>query len=204
MPFEELGLSSTILQAVDDAGYSEPPPIQKRAIPYVLQGRDVLGCAQTGTGKTAAFTLPLLQQLSLETVRAESRRPRALILTPTRELAEQICSVLKPLAHEVDLKVLTIYGGTSYVKQRRALERGVDIVVACPGRLLDLMHNGVLSLEDVDIAVIDEADRMADMGFIEPVCEILYNCAEERQTILFSATLDEDVDDIGPTTCTKR
>ena len=190
--FSDLGVERRLVHLLEQQGITEPFEVQRESIPDGMLGRDVCCRAPTGSGKTLAFGLPLISRCR----RAQPHLPTSLILTPTRELAEQICSVLKPLAHEVDLKVLTIYGGTSYVKQRRALERGVDIVVACPGRLLDLMHNGVIGLEDVDIAVIDEADRMADMGFMEPVCEILDNCAEERQTILFSATLDEDVDDI--------
>nr|AIF06450.1 dead/deah box helicase domain-containing protein [uncultured marine group II/III euryarchaeote KM3_192_C12] len=129
-------------------------------------------------------------------MRAEPYLPTSLILTPTRELAEQICSVLTPLAHEMDLDVVAVYGGTSYSKQTRPLKRGVDVVVACPGRLLDLLDNNALSLENVDIVVIDEADRMADMGFMEPVCKILDNCSPERQTILYSATLDDEVADL--------
>ena len=122
--------------------------------------------------------------------------PTALILSPTRELAEQICNVLKPLASKVNFGVLAVYGGTTYTNQRRTLKNGVEIVVACPGRLLDLMDQKALDLSNVDIVVIDEADRMADMGFIKPVCEILDKCSETRQTILFSATLDDEVADL--------
>jgi len=190
--FSDLGLERRLVHLLEQQGITEPFEVQRESIPDIMLGRDVCCRAPTGSGKTLAFGLPLISRCR----RAQPHLPTSLILTPTRELAEQICSVLKPLAHEADLRVLTIYGGTSYVKQRRALERGVDIVVACPGRLLDLMHNGVLGLEDVDIAVIDEADRMADMGFMEPVCEILDHCSNERQTILFSATLDEEVDEI--------
>ena len=142
--------------------------------------------------KTLAFGLPLLAR----TEEAESRRPTSLILTPTRELAEQIFNVLDPLAYELQLYVQAMYGGSSYNKQFRALERGIDVLVACPGRLIDMMDRGAVSLEDVAIVVLDEADRMADMGFMEPVCKILDQCKKDRQTILFSATLDDEVADL--------
>ena len=157
-----------------------------------MLGRDVCCRAPTGSGKTLAFGLPLLSR----TTEAEPRRPTSLILTPTRELAEQIYKVLDPLAYDLKLYVEAMYGGVSYQKQFRALDRGVDVLVACPGRLLDLMDRGSLTLDDVSVVVLDEADRMADMGFMEPVCQILDACQKDRQTILFSATLDDEVADL--------
>ncbi|MDP6906403.1 MAG: DEAD/DEAH box helicase [Candidatus Thalassarchaeaceae archaeon] len=190
--FLDLGIDKYLTRALSKQGIDTPFEVQIEAIPPAMKGKDVCCRAPTGSGKTLAFGLPLLARCR----RAEAYLPTALILTPTRELAEQICTVLTPLANEINLEVLAIYGGTPYSKQRRALERGVDIIVACPGRLLDLFEHEALGLEDVDIVVLDEADRMADMGFMEPVCEILDACASERQTVLFSATLDDDVADL--------
>ena len=187
--FSDLGIHEDIIRALKKQGILEPFEVQKEAIPEGMLGNDICCRAPTGSGKTLAFGLPLISRCK----RAEPHLPTALILTPTRELAEQICSVLIPIAHAADLDVLAVYGGTSYTKQFKALERGVDVLVACPGRLIDLLNQNALSLEDTEIVVIDEADRMADMGFMEPVCEILDECARERQTILFSATLDDDV-----------
>ena len=195
MKFSDLGLNSIFVKAIEEKGYSEPTPIQAKAIPEILKGKDILASAQTGTGKTAGFTLPLLQRLSKQK-HHPSRSVRALILTPTRELAEQINSVLRPIALAVDRDVVSIYGGVSYKKQYNALNKGVDILVACPGRLIDLLDRRALKLDDVETVVLDEADRMADMGFMDPVCEILDKCSNERQTILFSATLDDDVADL--------
>ena len=190
--FSDLAIEGNLIKALKKQGIFEPFEVQKESIPDAMLGNDICCRAPTGSGKTLAFSLPLISRCK----RAKPHLPTALILTPTRELAEQIYSVLTPLASSVDLDVLAIYGGTSYSKQFRALERGVDILVACPGRLIDLLEQNALSLEDTDIVVIDEADRMADMGFMEPVCQILDECAYERQTILFSATLDDDVGDL--------
>ena len=187
--FSELGIKGDIIRALKKQGIFEPFEVQKEAIPEGMKGNDICCRAPTGSGKTLAFSLPLISRCK----RAEPHLPTALILTPTRELAEQICSVIIPIANAVNLDVLSVYGGTSYTKQFKALERGIDILVACPGRLIDLLDQNALSLEDTDIVVIDEADRMADMGFMDPVCQILDECARERQTILFSATLDDDV-----------
>ncbi|MED5486029.1 MAG: DEAD/DEAH box helicase, partial [Candidatus Thermoplasmatota archaeon] len=187
--FSDLGIHGDIIRALKKQGIFEPFEVQKEAIPDAMLGHDICCRAPTGSGKTLAFGLPLISRCK----RAEPHLPTSLILTPTRELAEQICSVLIPIAHAAELDVLAVYGGTSYTKQFNALERGIDILVACPGRLIDLLNQNALSLEDTDIVVIDEADRMADMGFMEPVCDILDECARERQTILFSATLDDDV-----------
>ena len=190
--FSDLGIGPAIVQALERQGIIEPFEVQKETIPDSLLGRDVCCRAPTGSGKTLAFGLPLIARSR----RAESKRPTSLILTPTRELAEQINSVLKPIAAAVDRDIVSIYGGVSYKNQYNALNRGVDILVACPGRLLDLLDRRALKLDDVETVVLDEADRMADMGFMEPVCKILDKCSKQRQTILFSATLDDDVADL--------
>jgi len=193
--FSDLGIGPDLVQALEKQGIVEPFEVQSESIPDSILGHDVCCRAPTGSGKTLAFGLPLLAR----TQKANRKRPTSLILTPTRELAEQICSVLKPLAKAIGVNVLSVYGGVSYRNQLRGLEDGVEILVACPGRLLDLIERKALSLNDVSIIVLDEADRMADMGFMEPVCEIIEMCSENRQTILFSATLDEDVIDIVET-----
>ena len=189
MSFTELGIVPPIVNVLKEKGITEPFEVQAEAIPELLLGNDICCRAPTGSGKTLAFGLPLLSRCE----KAQPNYPTALIVTPTRELAEQIHSVLKPLAKSIDRTVIAIYGGTSYPKQRRELDRGVDIVVACPGRLIDLMERKSIMLDDVNAVVLDEADRMADMGFIDPVCHILDNCSKNRQTILFSATLDDEV-----------
>ena len=192
MSFLDLGIEPAIVYQLKKQGMTEPFEVQQAAIPDTLLGKDICCRAPTGSGKTLAFGLPLIARCKP----SEPGKPSSLIVTPTRELAEQICNVLTPLAKEMHLKVLAVYGGTSYTKHRRALEKGVDIVVACPGRLIDLMEQGSISLENVEIAVLDEADRMADMGFIDPVCFILDNCDKNRQVILYSATLDREVSKI--------
>ncbi len=191
MPFEELGLSTPILQAVDDAGYSEPTPIQQRAIPYVLQGRDVLGCAQTGTGKTAGFTLPMIDILSQG--RARARMPRSLILEPTRELAAQVAENFDVYGKYHKLNMALLIGGVSFVDQSRIIDRGADVLIATPGRLLDHFERGGLLLRGVDVLVIDEADRMLDMGFIPDVERIVQLCNPKRQTLFFSATMPPEI-----------
>ena len=193
--FAQLGVSSKLRQELSKAGFKEPFEVQRETIPDMILGHDICCRAPTGSGKTLAFGIPLLDRVG----QAEPHLPRALILTPTRELAQQIHEVLSEISWGMNRRMMAIYGGVSYSKQIRKLERGVDIVVACPGRLLDLVEQGKLSLEDVDIVIIDEADRMADMGFTEPVCEILDGCSPTRQTVLFSATLDEDVSHIRET-----
>ena len=190
--FSDLGIEPILVETLKKQGILEPFEVQRESIPDGMLGRDVCCRAPTGSGKTLAFGLPLLAR----TEEAEPRRPTSLILTPTRELAEQIFKVLDPLAYELQLYVLAMYGGSSYNKQFRALDRGVDVLVACPGRLIDMMDRGAVSLDDVGIVVLDEADRMADMGFMEPVCKILDRCKPDRQTILFSATLDDEVADL--------
>jgi len=189
LSFSELGIVPPIVNVLKEQGITEPFEVQAEAIPDMLEGKDICCRAPTGSGKTLAFGLPLI----LNCKPAHPHYPTALVVTPTRELAEQICQVLKPLARQVKLGVMSIYGGVSYGKQRSGLQKGVDIVVATPGRLIDLMENETIKLDDVGAVVLDEADRMADMGFIDPVCHILDNCAKDRQTILFSATLDDDV-----------
>ena len=190
--FADLGVDPKIVRVLQSQGILSPFEVQLAAIPDGMAGKDICCRAPTGSGKTLAFGLPLLAKTT------ESRPfcPTSLILTPTRELAEQIYNVLEPLAWELKLYVLAVYGGVSYTKQFKALDRGVDVLVACPGRLLDLIDRGNVSLQDVNCVVLDEADRMADMGFMEPVCKILNMCKRERQTILFSATLDEEVADL--------
>ena len=175
-----------------DGGIEEPFEVQTKTIPGALEGRDVCCRAPTGSGKTLAFGIPLVTM----SPKAEPKRPTSLILTPTRELAEQIRGVLRPLADSIGIRTASVYGGTPYKGQYRRLNRGVEILVACPGRLIDLLERGALRLDDVGIVVLDEADRMADMGFMQPVRSIMDKCKQDRQTILFSATLDEEVSEI--------
>ena len=191
MSFQELKLIQPILQAVADAGYSNPTAIQHRAIPHILKGEDVLGCAQTGTGKTAAFAIPILQRLSVVT--PLKRSIRTLILTPTRELAIQIEDSFKAYGKHLRLKCCAIFGGVPQGKQVTNIRNGVDILIATPGRLLDLMGQGILSLNDVEIFVLDEADRMLDMGFISDIKKILPKLPRKRQTLFFSATMPDDI-----------
>lgn len=187
--FSDLGVSRRLVEALSAQGINEPFEVQTESIPDGMLGHDLCCRAPTGSGKTLAFGLPLIER----TKQAEPGFPTSLILTPTRELAEQIFKVLDPLSRELGLYTYAVYGGVSYTKQFKALDRGVDILVACPGRLIDLIDRGSISLEDVEIVVLDEADRMADMGFMQPVCQILDECRKDRQTILFSATLDDEV-----------
>jgi len=188
LSFDNLGLSPRLLEAVAAMGYTRPTPIQRDAIPYVLEGRDVVGCAQTGTGKTAAFVLPLMQRIA-----AKPGGPRALVVTPTRELALQIEGVAAEVAKLTKHRVAVVYGGVGYEPQIKALTRGVDILVATPGRLLDLMERRVADLSHVEILVLDEADRMLDMGFWPQVRRIIATIPAERQNLLFSATMSSDV-----------
>lgn len=188
LSFDNLGLSPRLLEAVAAMGYTSPTPIQRDAIPLVLEGRDVVGCAQTGTGKTAAFVLPLMQRLE-----AKPGGPRALVVTPTRELAVQIEEVATQVAKHTKHRVAVAYGGVGYEPQTKALKRGVDLLVATPGRLLDLMERKVANLGNVEILVLDEADRMLDMGFWPQVRKIISTIPPERQNLLFSATMSSDV-----------
>ncbi len=191
MSFESLGLSAPVLQAVADKGYTEPTPIQEKAIPIVLMGRDVLGCAQTGTGKTASFVLPMIDILSEG--RAKSRMPRTLILEPTRELAAQVAENFEIYGKNHKLNMALLIGGVSFPDQERALERGADVLIATPGRLLDHVERGGILLNDVKILVIDEADRMLDMGFIPDVERIVGLLSPMRQTLFFSATMPPEI-----------
>lgn len=185
--FAELGLISPILQAVEEAGYSQPTPIQARTIPPALDGRDILGCAQTGTGKTAAFALPILQRV--DAIAGDNPKIRALVVTPTRELAAQIGENFKQYGKQLDLWHTVIFGGVSEKPQIQELKRGVDVLVATPGRLLDLMGQGFISLADIELFVLDEADQMLDMGFLPAVRRIVRALPETRQTLFFSATM---------------
>jgi superfamily II DNA/RNA helicase len=189
--FADLGLSPELLNAVADAGYETPTPIQAQAIPYVLMGRDVLGCAQTGTGKTASFTLPLIDILAGG--RAKARMPRTLILEPTRELAAQVSQSFETYGKYSKLSMALLIGGESFTDQERKLDRGVDVLIATPGRLIDLFERGKILMSDVRVLVIDEADRMLDMGFIPDIERIVSLLPRIRQTLFFSATMPPEI-----------
>jgi superfamily II DNA/RNA helicase len=189
--FADLGLSPDLLAAVGDAGYTTPTPIQAQAIPYVLMGRDVLGCAQTGTGKTAGFTLPMIDILA--SGRARARMPRTLILEPTRELAAQVSNAFEIYGKRHKLSMALVIGGESMADQERKLDRGVDVLIATPGRLMDLFERGKILLSDIKILVIDEADRMLDMGFIPDIERIVSLLPKIRQTLFFSATMPPEI-----------
>ena len=189
MNFEQFSLDRRISAAIKTVGYTTPTPIQQQAIPVVLKGRDVLGLAQTGTGKTAAFLLPILQRLT----RGPSRRVRALIVAPTRELAEQIHQMSVDLGQNTKVRSVSIYGGVGKGPQVAALRRGAEIVVACPGRLLDLLGDGSINLSHVEVLVLDEADRMCDMGFLPDIRRIIKRLPAKRQTLFFSATMPDDI-----------
>jgi ATP-dependent RNA helicase RhlE len=194
MLFKDLGLIAPLLKAVSDEGYNAATPVQQQAIPIILQQRDVLGCAQTGTGKTAAFAIPLLQLLHLDSAKAGARKhPRVLVLTPTRELAIQVDQSFKAYGKYLSLQHTAIFGGISQHPQVNQLKRGTDILIATPGRLLDLMKQRLLSLEDVKYFVLDEADRMLDMGFIHDVKNIIAKLPAARQTLFFSATISPEI-----------
>ena len=192
MSFSSLGLSDALLKAISKKGYTTPSPIQQKAIPPVLEGKDVLASAQTGTGKTAGFTLPILQLLS-QGQQLRQRPIRALILTPTRELAAQILANIKEYSTFLDLKSTVIFGGVNQNPQVTQLRQGVDILVATPGRLIDLQNQGLISLAKVEILVLDEADRMLDMGFLRDIERILKVLPSKRQNLLFSATFSRDI-----------
>ncbi len=192
MPFTVFGLSDPLVRGILATGYTAPTEIQSRAIPAAVSGKDVIGCAQTGTGKTAAFVLPILDRLSHEPP-GKQRITRALILTPTRELALQIEKAIKGYGRFVDLHTLAVYGGVNIKSQLNALRRGVDIVVATPGRLMDHMGRGTINLKHIEVLVLDEADRMLDMGFINDVRRIVGALPGKRQTMLFSATISPEV-----------
>ncbi len=187
--FDQFNLDGRIRAGIDDAGYTVPTPIQEQAIPLVLEGRDVLGLAQTGTGKTAAFMLPILQRLT----RGPLRRPRALIVAPTRELAEQIHQSAVALGGRTKIRSTAIYGGVGKGPQIAAIKRGTEIIVACPGRLLDHIGAGDIDLSTIEVLVLDEADRMLDMGFLPDIKRLLRHVPAQRQTMLFSATMPPDI-----------
>ena len=193
MSFNELGLSPHILRAVKELGYEQPTPIQQQAIPAILAGQDVLGGAQTGTGKTAGFTLPMLHRLLANHGRGGRRQVRALVLTPTRELAAQVGESIIKYAHHLPFRTLIAYGGVSIKPNLDAIKLGVDILVATPGRLLDLLTQRALTLTELEVLVLDEADRMLDMGFITDIRRIMKALPEERQTLLFSATFSDEI-----------
>ncbi|WP_213132124.1 ATP-dependent RNA helicase RhlE [Citrobacter sp. FP75] len=194
MSFDSLGLNPDILRAVAEQGYREPTPIQQQAIPAVLEGRDLMASAQTGTGKTAGFTLPLLQHLISHEPHGKGRRPvRALILTPTRELAAQIGENVRDYSKYLNIRSLVVFGGVSINPQMMKLRSGVDVLVATPGRLLDLEHQNAVKLDQVEILVLDEADRMLDMGFIHDIRRVLAKLPAKRQNLLFSATFSDDI-----------
>ncbi len=199
MPFSSLGLSAPLVRAVTEAGFTEPTPIQQQAVPAVIAGRDVLGLAQTGSGKTAAFVLPLLQLLSTQAPPDGPRRVRALILVPTRELAAQIGEAVRSLAQHLPQRVKTVvaFGGVSINPQMMALRGGADVVVATPGRLLDLVDHNALRLAQVGTLVLDEADRMLDLGFAEELARILALLPARRQNLFFSATLPAAVETLA-------
>ena len=193
MKFQDLGLSEPLLRAIGEKGYTDPTPIQQQAIPPALEGRDLQGCAQTGTGKTAAFTLPILQLLAAEPAAKGRREIRALVVTPTRELAIQIDECCRDYARYLAVRHCVIFGGVNQRPQVDALQRGVDLLVATPGRLLDLVGQGHISLDKVRFFVLDEADRMLDMGFIHDIRRILPLLPARRQTLFFSATMPPDI-----------
>ena len=192
MPFSKLGLSEPILKAVADLAYTEPTEIQKKAIPVVLSGKDLIAVAQTGTGKTASFVLPLLEMLNTER-KLRGKRIRALILTPTRELAVQVESSISQYSKYLQLSSMAMYGGVDSAPHVQRLIWGVDIVVATPGRLLDMAHQRVLHFDELEFLVLDEADRMLDMGFIDDINKIIERLPKQRQNLLFSATISNDV-----------
>jgi ATP-dependent RNA helicase RhlE len=195
--FTDLGLSPAVLAALIAEGYVSPTPIQQKAIPEVLAGRDLLGCAQTGTGKTAAFALPMIERLVASNTQRDARRPRALVLSPTRELSAQIAESFANYGRGSNLKCAVIFGGVGQGPQISALSRGLDVLVATPGRLIDLMNQGFAFLDKVEILVLDEADRMLDMGFLPDVRRILQKLPKQRQTLFFSATMPSDIEKLS-------
>lgn len=191
MPFSKLGLTKPLLRGVEAMGYGDPTPIQLRAIPPALEGRDVIASAQTGTGKTAAFSLPVLQRLD------HHGACRCLVLEPTRELAMQVETSMRDLSRFTDLKVISVFGGVGYGAQRSALKSGTDIIVATPGRLEDYLASGEVKLNNLEVVVLDEVDRMLDVGFLPAVKRILSKCPKVRQTLFFSATLPPEISDLA-------
>ncbi len=195
MKFKDLGLCKEILSSISNIGYKEPTEIQKKAIPNILIGRDILGCAQTGTGKTGSFIIPLIEILN--TGKSKSRMPRSLVLTPTRELAMQVSEEFNKINKNLNLQMALLIGGTSFVEQENKLSKGVDVLIATPGRLLDHIERGKVLIKDIKLLVIDEADRMLDMGFIPDIIKINRLLPRIRQTLFFSATLSNEIRNIG-------
>jgi ATP-dependent RNA helicase RhlE len=196
MPFRSLGLEANILKAVQEAGYTEPTPIQSAAIPLVLAGHDLIGIAQTGTGKTAAFTLPMLTRLATVIGDGSQRGTRALVLAPTRELAVQIAENVRAYGRHLPLRVATVFGGVGEQPQINALRAGTHLIIACPGRLLDLMGRRCADFSSLQYLVLDEADRMLDMGFLPSIRQIVRSLPQKRQTLLFSATLSKEIESL--------
>ena len=193
MPFSKLGLTPALLNGVKAMGYTDPTPIQLRAIPVVLGGGDLIGSAQTGTGKTAAFALPVLARLGQH----EARGPRVLVLEPTRELAAQVETAFRDFGRFTDLRATVVHGGVGYGRQRSEIQAGTDIVIATPGRLMDFLQEGTLRLDGVKILILDEVDRMLDMGFVKDVKKIIGRCPRERQTLFFSATVPPEIEEVA-------
>ena len=196
MPFSSLGLDPKILQAVKEAGYTEPTPIQAAAIPQIMAGHDLIGIAQTGTGKTAAFTLPMLTRLAASTGGVHQRGTRALVIAPTRELAFQIEENVRGYGKHLKLSVATVFGGVGERPQIEALRNGTNLIIACPGRLVDLMNQRYANFSALEYLVLDEADRMLDMGFIPDIRRIVKQLPQKRQTLLFSATLSKEIEQL--------
>ncbi|MGE9292348.1 MAG: DEAD/DEAH box helicase, partial [Puniceicoccales bacterium] len=195
--FKDLALAAPLERALTEKGYTNPSPIQAEAIPVLLRGHDLLACAQTGTGKTAAFALPMLQRLYEENRRPQQREVRTLVLSPTRELAVQIADSFRAYGKHMRLSVSLAYGGVAQSPQRRALKNGVDVLVATPGRLLDLYQQGCMDLSGVHTFVLDEADHMLDMGFIHDIRRIAKELPRERQTLMFSATMANSIAELA-------
>ena len=200
MTFNTLGLSETLLLAVQETGYTEATPIQAKAIPAILTGKDLMAAAQTGTGKTAGFTLPLLQLLNGKAP-VKSNHCRALVLTPTRELAAQIQESIQTYGKNENLRSTVVFGGVNINPQMKALRRGVDILVATPGRLLDLFQQNAVKFSEIEVLVLDEADRMLDMGFIRDIRKIIALLPRKRQNLLFSATFSDEIRILAKTIC---
>ncbi|HWA87655.1 MAG TPA: DEAD/DEAH box helicase, partial [Opitutus sp.] len=194
MSFKALNLPDAVLRGIQAAGYTDPTPIQLRAIPVVLGGGDLIASAQTGTGKTAAFALPIIARLGRHAPRAN---PRVLVLEPTRELAAQVETAFRDFARFTDLRTVAVFGGVGYGRQRAELHQGVDVVVATPGRLMDYLRDGTLVLSDISMLVLDEVDRMLDMGFLPTVREIVGRCPRQRQTLFFSATVPPEIQSVA-------
>ena len=198
MTFKELGIIDPILEALKEEGYTQPTPIQEQSIPILLEGNDLLGCAQTGTGKTAAFSIPIIQRIFLDNHQEKGRRKiKALVVTPTRELAIQIGESFTNYGANTNIKNTVVFGGVKQLSQTSALRRGVDVLIATPGRLLDLMNQGYISLRDIEYFVLDEADRMLDMGFIHDIKKLIAQLPEQRQSLFFSATMPSSIVDLS-------